>query len=295
MEASAFEWQSKDCKNLNLLPFGLDDVMLPGETKQVHLFEARFLELFTQAEASDHGCVGQLLILGDGGVVAYTSLLEIEESRKQDIGVWAKLRCVGRVKIADLEPTDFGYYRATVDLVSDQPSEQVGEEALEECLAAHADCHELESKLVAARGEGGSRAEEEEEDDDDDDEDNIMKTPRPGERVEWGHEVNTQDTFAKPLPELRDSRREVLCARGLDAPPTSGLDADLQRLWGASSEAEAEAMLLSFSAGAYLSPQQRAKALGEKDTIERVQSATSTFREVSRRLAAELALTKLSS
>ena len=62
----AFEWQSGDTKELNLLPFGLQEALLPGETKQVHLFEARFLELFTEAEAKHNGCVGQLLITSSG-------------------------------------------------------------------------------------------------------------------------------------------------------------------------------------------------------------------------------------
>ena len=46
----AFSWQQQLSESqttlaeLNLLPFSLDEALLPGETKQVHLFEARFLE-----------------------------------------------------------------------------------------------------------------------------------------------------------------------------------------------------------------------------------------------------------
>lgn len=276
--ASAFSWQDSECTDLNLLPFSLDDLLLPGETKQVHLYEARFLELFTQAEKSDHGCVGQLLILPNGGVVANTALLEIEESRKQDIGVWARLRCVGRVEIEELEPTDYDYYRATVKLITDSPSEPVGVETLNECMEAHASCHELVAKLEVARGSSDAAGSEEGD-----------ELPL-DERVEWGHEGSASSDFSTPLPKLLETRRDMLCSRGLDAPAASGLDYPMQKLWGAQTESEAEAMLLSFSASSYLSPKERAVALGETDTLERVQRATATFRETGRRLAAELAL-----
>jgi len=268
----AFQWQDDDAGALNLLPFGLDEALLPGETKQVHLFEARFLKLFEEAEAKHKGCVGQLLITPNGNVAAVTTLLEIEESRTQDVGVWARLRCVGRVRLKDVEQTDFGYARADVDLVTDRPSDPVGQDTLDACLEAHAACTTMERKL----GRSGN-------------------SPSDLERVEWGHQENGKLSFGKGLDATRDARREMLCFRGLDSAPASGLDARMRRLWGASTEAEAEAMLLSFSAAAYLPPQERAMALLEEDTLERLQSATAFFREAQRRLAAELALSELSS
>ena len=140
----AFAWREAEVNELNLLPFGLDEALLPGETKQVrglgfsqmgarashlrrntmpsracaaqvHLFEARFLELFVEAEAKHKGCVGQMLVLPSNGVASVTSLLEIEESRRQEFGVWARLRCVGRVRLKEAEATDFGFVRAQVD------------------------------------------------------------------------------------------------------------------------------------------------------------------------------------
>ena len=80
---------------------------------------------------------------------AVTALLEIEESRKQEFGVWARLRCVGRVKLADVDQTDFGYARAKVSLVTDSaPDDNAVDEAkLSACLEAHAACNELTRKL----------------------------------------------------------------------------------------------------------------------------------------------------
>ena len=42
------------------MPFPLDDLLLPGEQKSLHLYEARFLALFEEAIKSHGGCIGQL-------------------------------------------------------------------------------------------------------------------------------------------------------------------------------------------------------------------------------------------
>jgi hypothetical protein len=295
----AFAWNEDEKNELNLLPFGLDEVLLPGETKQVHLFEARFLEvcvdppnaspklsrrsrhaslasrhrqLFTDAESRHQSCVGQLLVTPNGNVAAVTSLLEIEESRRQEVGVWARLRCVGRVRLLEIEQTDFQFARARVELVTDTAEDAVAPSDLDECLAAHSECVRMETKLGRNSGkdEGGI-----------------------SERVEWGHEVVGELGFGVGLAKERDRRREMLCFRGLDAPPAPALDGSLQRLWGADSEAAAEAALLSFAAAACLPARERARALGETSTLERIQSATAYFREAQRRLAAEVALRTL--
>ena len=193
----------------------------------MHLFEARFLELFVEAEAKHKGCVGQMLVLPSNGVASVTSLLEIEESRRQEFGVWARLRCVGRVRLKEAEATDFGFVRAQVDLVTDDASEPVGPATVSECLEAHSACRELEEKLRARRGKGEGDA--------------AASGGLPvGERVEWGHERTSTAGFETSLASLRDTRREMLCFRGLDAAPASHLDERVQRLWGATDEDEAE-------------------------------------------------------
>ena len=64
----------------------------------------------------------------------------------------------------------------------------------------------------------------------------------------------------------------------------------MQRLWGVQTESDAEDQLLSFAASACLSVKERAMALMETNTLERVQAATASFRESQRRLAAQVAL-----
>ena len=63
------EWlEAGGTEPLPLLPFGIHELLLPGETKQLHLFEARFLTLFDRA-AQGHGCLSQLLLTPAGGVL----------------------------------------------------------------------------------------------------------------------------------------------------------------------------------------------------------------------------------
>ena len=95
---------------LGLLPFSLTEALLPGETKQVHLFEARFLSLF-ESSAKNHNMLGQLLVTPGGNVAAVTSLIEVEESRRKDVGVWAQLKCVGRIKLVEVSGTDFDWVK----------------------------------------------------------------------------------------------------------------------------------------------------------------------------------------
>lgn len=77
---------------LGLLPFSLDDALLPGETKQVHLFEARFIQLFAEAAGKHENCLGALLVSPRGHAASVTTLLEVEEYRKEEFGVWANLK-----------------------------------------------------------------------------------------------------------------------------------------------------------------------------------------------------------
>lgn len=294
----AFEWVEAGKDELNLLPFGLQELLLPGETKQVHLYEARFLALFEEAEKTDKGCVAMMLITPNNGVAAVTSLLEIEESRKQEIGVWARLRCVGRVRLAEVEQTDYGYVRAQVSLVSDGAPDDVDvdEDTLSECLEAHAACNALQVKLMPKWSGSDDSAEGESEESG-----GLGGLGGLGgigglggaadERVEFGHEAASGSIgFEMPLPKVLDQKREMLCFRGLDLPPSESLDERVQKVWGARSETAAEAQLLSFAASSCLSTRDRARALLETSTLERLQGATSAFRETQRRLAAEAAM-----
>ena len=108
---------------LGLLPFPISDCLLPGETKQVHLYEARFIQLFADAASSHHDCLGAMYFTPSGNVAAVSTLLEVEEFKKEEFGVWAQLKCVGRVKLLEVSETDYQYVSATVEPFFDSESE----------------------------------------------------------------------------------------------------------------------------------------------------------------------------
>ena len=115
--ATAGHWK------LGLLPFPISDCLLPGETKQVHLYEARFIQLFADAASSHHDCLGAMYFTPSGNVAAVSTLLEVEEFKKEEFGVWAQLKCVGRVKLLEVSETDYQYVSATVEPFFDSKRE----------------------------------------------------------------------------------------------------------------------------------------------------------------------------
>ena len=119
--ATAGHWK------LGLLPFPISDCLLPGETKQVHLYEARFIQLFADSASKHHDCLGAMYFTPSGNVASVSTLLEVEEFRKEEFGVWARLKCVGRVKLLEVSETDYQYVSATVEPFFDSKSEALPE------------------------------------------------------------------------------------------------------------------------------------------------------------------------
>ena len=122
-ESLASDWVESGGNELGLLPFSLEEALLPGETKQVHLFEARFIQLFSESAAKHHDCLGALYFAPGNNVLSVTSLLEVEEFQKKEFGVWARLKCVGRVRIQELEKTEFDYVQAQVEIYNDDDAD----------------------------------------------------------------------------------------------------------------------------------------------------------------------------
>ena len=116
---TAAEWVKGGGDTLGFLPFPLEEALLPGETKQVHLYEARFIQLFSECAAKHNNCLGTMYFTPNNGVSAITSLLEVEEFEKEEYGVWARLKCVGRLKIQELRQTEFEYIEGIVELFTD--------------------------------------------------------------------------------------------------------------------------------------------------------------------------------
>ena len=259
-------------RQLGLLPFPIEEALLPGETKQVHLYEARFIQLFADAASKHDSCIGMLLFTNQGAV-GTTSLLEVDEYRKEEFGVWARLKCVGRVQLLDLDQTDYGYVVGTVSHVAERRARRTDRAEVASVLSTLCELHEsvceLERKLK------GSRADD-----------------RPvDERVEWGHEERyTASDEGVALADLIASRRAVLVSRGPDALPHATLVDSCKEVWGVSDDEAAEATLQSFAACATLSATVRAKALAMTSVQERCALVIEALEGKRRRLAALAAL-----
>ena len=281
------EWlEGGGTEPLPLLPFGIHELLLPGETKQLHLFEARFLTLFDRA-AQGHGCLSQLLLTPAGGVASVSTLLEVEETRRQEVGVWAKVKCVARVEIQEVteDAATEAFAVAKARLYTDDAATAPTADEVTEARALYASCHELQTKLAAARAPAPGDGELVEE---------LVASG--DDQVEWGHEQTKAEglAFERPLDAVVDERRALLLSRGQDAPPADDLAA-LHALWGVEDEAAAEAQLLSFALVGTLDAAEKVHAHASSDTRERLKRATQALEDRQKRLAAEVALGSLGS
>jgi hypothetical protein len=99
------EWQESQegpTRQLGCLPFSFDDVPCVGETRKLHLYEARFLALFETALHKRGGCVGACIFSEDGGLLPVAALCDIVGWDRRPVGVEVILRCVGRAQLFDL-------------------------------------------------------------------------------------------------------------------------------------------------------------------------------------------------
>lgn len=89
-------------KEICILPFPYDDVLLQGETKQLRLYEDRFLKLFDHCMESHEGVVAMGL-LADTGIIQTVPLCEIEAfNRLEGFGIFVTIRVVGRAQLVEV-------------------------------------------------------------------------------------------------------------------------------------------------------------------------------------------------
>jgi len=170
-------------RELGCLPFPPEDVMLVGQTKRLHLYEARFLALLEDAikkqnpdkplqmtdeaiemdlengklEGGPLGYVVQSVVLPgpDEGQVAFAgvaSLLAITKFRRLRVGAHVSVQCVGRVRLDGLEGGDPFLFAAVSPLPDVSRPGQVGASALASDPAAVAEA----AVSAAARSRQGS-------------------------------------------------------------------------------------------------------------------------------------------
>ncbi|CAL4994024.1 unnamed protein product [Urochloa decumbens] len=118
--------------DLPLLPFQPAEVLIPSESKTLHLYEARYIALLEEAlhkrkNSFVHFVLDPVVDRSTKAsfAVRYGCLVQIESVQKLEIGALISIRGVCRVNISnllDMEP----YFRGTVSPMIDDPHEGIG-------------------------------------------------------------------------------------------------------------------------------------------------------------------------
>jgi len=93
-------------RQICILPFPFTDVLLQGETKQLRLYEDRFIHLFEDCIENHAGMVAMGLLadpFGGGGIIQTVPLCEIQAyNRMEEFGIFVTIRVVGRARLLDI-------------------------------------------------------------------------------------------------------------------------------------------------------------------------------------------------
>lgn len=89
-------------REICILPFPYTDVLLQGETKQLRLYEDRFIKLFDDC-MENHGGLVAMGLLADSGIIQTVPLCEIEAyNRMEGFGIFVTIRAVGRANLLEV-------------------------------------------------------------------------------------------------------------------------------------------------------------------------------------------------
>ena len=119
-------------KQLPLMPFGWNECVVPGEQKQIRLYEPRFHALFEAALKDHNGCMALGYGTEDGGLIQCVSIAEIKEYNSAIIpgSILATLlvRSTGRIlRIRNEEKLPF----AVLEVVEEEEEHPVNYDLLE--------------------------------------------------------------------------------------------------------------------------------------------------------------------
>jgi hypothetical protein len=93
-------------KQICILPFPFDEVLLQGQEKQLRLYEDRFVELFDYCMEHHSGVVAMGLI-AESGIIQTVPLCEIEAyNRMEGFGIFVTIRVVSRAALMEITQQD---------------------------------------------------------------------------------------------------------------------------------------------------------------------------------------------
>ncbi|CAI5473245.1 unnamed protein product [Closterium sp. Yama58-4] len=147
---------------LPCLPFNPAEVFLPGSSKTLHLYEARYLALLEEVLTRSNGLLGHVVLepmrsedgQGMTFVASYGCLSYVESVRKLQVGALVAVRGVGRIRLQQLTQVE-PFLRGQVVIVTDDQLEGAGaggtreevKKAVEELRAVLRDVQELQIKI----------------------------------------------------------------------------------------------------------------------------------------------------
>lgn len=146
---------------LPLLPFPLEQVLVPTESKTLHLYEARYLQLLEESVSSKknffvHFVLDPIVVgyatSGPSFAARYGCLAVIEKVERLDIGALVSIRGIGRVTIAKFEQSE-PYLKGMVLPLQDNVPEDLSniDSKVLELKKALYSLNSLEIKLKASK------------------------------------------------------------------------------------------------------------------------------------------------
>lgn len=283
---------------LGSFPFPLTECLVPGQSKQLHLYETRMIKLLEHALETTGSLATQMAFSDEGSALAICSLVSIESVVQRDVGINVVLRAVGRVRITEIcegEP----FIKAKFVAYADTPHTSAAQRAfltnqLQELYGLHQECSDIGRRMVslcAARGIRPPFAAT--------DEEAADEAEADGEIVSWGHELTRPDSgFNRPLEEqLAETLAAIVVAKDKASSATGPQSQRLLALLGGTGYEEGSDAALdtrfslaSLLACACFPTQNRLEALCETESAIRMDSAISLLTERRAMLAAKLAL-----
>ena len=280
---------------LHLLPFEIQNALLPGETMNVGLNEVAHEQLLLDVmyeQQDTNGHIGMLLRrqtdATSGWASSCTPILEIMDRHLDAEGqVWLNMRCVGRSRILEFRNEEERYDSALVETWVDAEedtnsslsasSDEISE-TYRVVSAAWRESQELRAALDVRLQEVGGE----------DDQSSELNA-----ELQWASDA----TACQPLGETGSLQAAVqhkvatLLERGLDEAPAETLE-QLHDLWGVESDAQLETQLASFVPFTLATSRERMRALMAESTHERLLFAKEHLGRQISRLRAENALYK---
>jgi len=246
----------------------------------MHLYEERFVKLLEHSLRVG-SLAAQLGFTDNGDMLAYAPLLSVESWVRRDVGINVLVRCVGRLKVVDVqgaEPYITTLYQVHADDALTSPTQRrVLREQQGEVHALHDEVRALRTKLmgICVNADG------------DPDIGSLDEQQIDEGTVTWGHQLTRPESgFARPIAEQVDEGMEsFVCACDK---AKAGETEHMLRV--ETSDEERELAYTSHLACACFPTARRVNALSSSALEERMDMALDSLKEQRSRIAAKLSL-----